>query len=420
MSFFKDLNIPDMLKKEKKVALIVQKFGGTSVGDIERIKNVAKKVVDTKRAGNQLVVVVSAMSGTTDYLINLGKQISPNPSKREMDMLVSTGEQVTIALLSMAIHSLGEDAISYNAIQIGIKTTSDFTKAKILDINTEKIFDALNKGKIVVVAGFQGVDEEGNITTLGRGGSDTTAVALAAALKADRCDIYTDVDGVYTADPRIVKNAKKLFCITHDEMLEFASMGAKVLHDRSVIFAMKYNVPLRVVSTFVDNEGTLIVKEYNKMEDLVITGISKKTDETRVNIAGIPDRPGIASLIFTRLAEKNINVNMIVQSIGKDSKSQISFTVLTTDLPDTKEVMENLKKELNAEDVSYDSDIAIVSVVGIGMKAHSGVAARVFSVLAKNSVNIEMISTSEIKISVVIRKEKADEVVRVLHKEFFE
>ena len=402
------------------MALIVQKFGGTSVGDIERIKNVASKVVETKKSGNDVVVVVSAMSGTTDYLINLGKQITPNPSKREMDMLVSTGEQVTIALLSIAINAMDEKAISYNALQIGIKTTSDFTKAKILDINTEKIVESLKDGKIVVVAGFQGVDEEGNITTLGRGGSDTTAVALAAALKADRCDIYTDVDGVYTADPRIVKNSKKLNCITHDEMLELASMGAKVLHDRSVIFAMKYNVPLRVVSTFVENEGTLIVKEYKDMEDLVITGISKKTDETRVNIAGIPDKPGIASFIFRKLAEKNVNVNMIVQSIGKDSKSQISFTVLTTDLDDTKYVMEEVKKQLNAESISFDSDIAIVSVVGIGMKAHSGVAAKVFDVFAESSINIEMISTSEIKISVVIRKDKADLAVQLLHKKFFE
>jgi aspartate kinase len=402
------------------MALIVQKFGGTSVGDVERIKNVAKKVIATKKAGNDVVVVVSAMSGTTDYLINLGKQVNPNPSKREMDMLVSTGEQVTIALLSMAIHYFGEDAISYNALQIGIKTTSDFTKAKILGINTEKIVESLKQNKIVVVAGFQGVDEEGNITTLGRGGSDTTAVALAAALKADRCDIYTDVDGVYTADPRIVKEAKRLDYITYDEMLELASMGAKVLHDRSVIFAMKYNVPLRVVSTFVENKGTLVVKEYKNMEDLVITGISQKLDETRVNIAGIPDRPGVAALIFKKLAEKNINVNMIVQSVGKDSKSQISFTVMTNDLNDTKAVMEEVKEELNAESISYDSDIAIVSVVGIGMKVHAGVASRVFDILAKANINIEMISTSEIKISVVIRKERASEAVKLLHKEFFE
>lgn len=402
------------------MALIVQKFGGTSVGDVERIKKVAEKAIKTKKEGNDVVVVVSAMSGATDYLINLGKQITNSPSKREMDMLVSTGEQVSIALLSIAIHSMGIDAISYNAMQIGIKTTSDYTKAKILGINTEKIFKSLKEGKIVVVAGFQGIDEEGNITTLGRGGSDTTAVALAAALKADRCDIYTDVDGVYTADPRIVKNAKKLSCITHDEMLELASMGAKVLHDRSVIFAMKYGVPLRVLSTFVENEGTLIVKEYKNMEDLVVTGIAKKADETRVNISGVPDKPGVAAEIFKRLGEANINVNMIVQSVGKDSKSQISFTVLSTDVNDTKRIMDELKEELGAEEVSYDDDIAIVSVVGIGMKAHSGVAAAVFEELAKAKINIEMISTSEIKISVVIRKERADETVRLLHKRFIE
>lgn len=401
------------------MALIVQKFGGTSVGDVDRIKKVAQKVVNTKKQGNDIVVVVSAMSGATDYLINLGKQVAPNPSKREMDMMVSTGEQVSIALLSIAIHSLGVDAVSYNAVQIGIKTTSDYTKAKILDINTDRITEALKHGKIVVVAGFQGIDEDMNITTLGRGGSDTTAVAVAAALKADRCDIYTDVDGVYTADPRIVKNPKKLNTITHDEMLELASMGAKVLHDRSVIFAMKYGVPLRVVSAFVENEGILIVKENKDMEDLVITGIAKKADETRVNIPGIPDKPGVAASIFNKLGENNINVNMIVQSVGKDSKSQISFTVLSTDVNDTKIIMEELKRELNTEEVSYDDDIAIVSVVGIGMKAHAGVAAAVFDELAKNQINIEMISTSEIKISVVIKKEMADDTVRLLHKRFF-
>jgi aspartate kinase len=400
------------------VALIVQKFGGTSVGDAERIKNVAQKVIAAKKQGNDVVVVVSAMSGTTDYLINLGKQITQSPSKREMDMLVSTGEQVTIALLSIAIESFGVPSVSYNAAQIGIKTTSDYTRAKILDINTERISSSLKEGKIVVVAGFQGIDENMNITTLGRGGSDTTAVAVAAALKADRCDIYTDVDGVYTADPRIVKNAQKLSQITHDEMLELASMGAKVLHDRSVIFAMKYNVPLRVVSTFIENEGTLIVKE-KEMEDLVITGIAKKTDETRVNISCIPDQPGVAAAIFNKLGEKKVNVNMIVQSVGKDTKSQISFTILNSDVEDTQKIMEELKKELGAGEVTFDSDIAIVSAVGIGMKANAGVAAAVFDELAKNKINIEMISTSEIKISVVIRKDKADETVRLLHKRFF-
>lgn len=399
--------------------LIVQKFGGTSVGDPERIKKVADIAIKTKNQGNDVVVVVSAMSGETDRLINLGKQITQTPSKRELDMMVSTGEQVTIALLSIAIDARGTGAVSYNAMQIGLKTTSDYTKAKILDINTERIRESLQQGKIVVVAGFQGIDDAGNITTLGRGGSDTTAVAVAAALKADRCDIYTDVDGVYTADPRIVKNPKKLNTVTHDEMLELASMGAKVLHDRSVIFAMKYGVPLRVLSTFVDNEGTMIVKESKDMEDLVITGIAKKADETRINVSGIPDKPGMAAKIFKKLGEAKINVNMIVQSVGKDSKSQISFTVLNTDIDDAKKNMAEIQKEIGAQDVTYDSDIAIVSAVGIGMKANSGVAAAVFDVLAQNNINIEMISTSEIKISVVIKKEKADDTVRLLHKKFF-
>jgi len=401
------------------VALIVQKFGGTSVGDVERIKNVAKKVIATKKAGNEVIVVVSAMSGTTDYLINLGKQITETPSKREMDMLVTTGEQVTSALLSIAIHNEGTDAVSYNAMQIGLKTTADYTRAKILDIQTERIMGSIKEGKIVVIAGFQGVDENMNYTTLGRGGSDTTAVAIAAAVKADRCDIYTDVDGVYTADPRIVKGAKKLNQITHDEMLELASMGAKVLHDRSVIFAMKYGVPLRVVSTFIDNEGTMIVKESDYMEDLVITGIAKKGDETRVDICDIPDKPGVAAAIFKKLGDNKINVNMIVQSMGKDGKSQISFTILSTDLTDAKRYMDELKKDLNAGSITYDDNIAIVSVVGIGMRANSGVAAAVFDELAKNKINIEMISTSEIKISVVIRKDLADDTVRLLHKRFF-
>lgn len=402
------------------MALIVQKFGGTSVGDVDRIKNVAQKVIATKNSGNDVVVVVSAMSGATDNLIKMGKLVAANPSKREMDMLVSTGEEVTIALLSIAINDLGVDAISYNAMQVGIRTTSDFTKAKILDINTDKVRASLKEGKIVVIAGFQGIDENMNMTTLGRGGSDTTAVAVAAALTADRCDIYTDVDGVYTADPRIVKNARKLDKITHDEMLELASMGAKVLHDRSVIFAMKYGVPLRVVSTFIENEGTIVVKENDDMEDLVITGIAKKTDETRIDIFGIPDQPGVAARIFKELGDNKINVNMIVQSVGRDGLSQISFTVLSTEINDARNIMERLKSELKAGGTSYDDKIAIVSVVGIGMKSNSGVAAAVFDELAKNKINIEMISTSEIKISVVIIKDHADDAVRAIHKRFFE
>ncbi|MFN3659940.1 MAG: aspartate kinase [Brevinematales bacterium] len=400
------------------MALIVQKFGGTSVGDIERIKNVAKKVKSTRDAGHEVVVVVSAMSGNTDYLINLGKQITPNPNKREMDMLVSTGEQISIALLAIALNDIGAKAISFNALQVGIRTTSDYTKAKILDIDTSRIQKALNEGYIVVLAGFQGVDENFNITTLGRGGSDTTAVAVAAALKADRCDIYTDVDGVYSADPRIVPRARKYDVITFDEMLELASLGAKVLHDRSVMFAMKYNVPLRVLSTFVENEGTLIVKEYKGMENMVVSGIAKKTDEVRISIIGVPDKPGIAARIFQRLADHKINVNMIVQSVGHDGKSEIAFTILATDLNDAKEVMKEVQKEIGASAVEYDDNIGIVSVVGIGMKTTFGVAAAVFEELAKNNINIEMISTSEIKISVVIRKDLVEKAVQILHARF--
>ncbi len=401
------------------MALIVQKFGGTSVGDIERIKNVARIAIKTQEEGNDVVVVASAMSGNTDFLINLAKQISPQPDTREMDMMVSTGEQVSIALLAMAIQSYGKKAISYNAMQVGIKTTSDYSKAKITAIDAEKIRHSLKEGKIVTVAGFQGIDEDLNITTLGRGGSDTTAVAIAAALKADRCDIYTDVDGVYTADPRIAKGAFRLEEITHDEMLELASMGAKVLHDRSVIFAMNYNVPLRVLSSMKDGGGTLIVKEKKNMEDIVITGIAKKDNETRVNISGIPDKPGVAAEIFKKLADENINVNLIVQNVGQNNISQISFTVLTSDIEKSKKIMENLRQEFEAREVTYDENVAIVSVVGVGMRAHSGVAAAVFDELAKNQINIEMISTSEIKISVVIQKELADKTVQALHKRFF-
>lgn len=402
------------------MALIVQKFGGSSVGSIEKIKKVAKKVIKTKNEGNQVVVVVSAMSGTTDHLINLAKEIHPNPSRREMDMMVSTGEQVSIALLAMAMHAENEEAVSFNAWQVGIRTTSDYSKAKILEIDANVIEQALKENNIVVVAGFQGIDAFNNVTTLGRGGSDTTAVAIAAAINADRCDIYTDVDGVYTTDPRIVSNARRLEEITFDEMLEMASLGAKVLHDRSVVFAMKYNVPLRVASSFEEGPGTLIVKETKQMEDIVISGITKKMDETRVNISGIPDKIGVAASIFSRLADHNIHVNMIVQSVGKEGHSQISFTVLNNDLYETKETMERIKTELKASELSYDENIAIVSVIGMGMRSHSGVASKVFQLLAEHDINILLISTSEIKISVVIKKDQADEAIKLLHHKFFD
>lgn len=405
------------------MALIVQKYGGTSVGDAQRIQNVARRALKTQSDGNDVIVVVSAMSGQTDKLIALAHEITPNPDRRELDMMVSTGEQVSIALLAMAIQSQGGKAVSFNGYQVGIRTTNDFSRAKILGIDAEKIQNALYDGNIVVIAGFQGVDQHANITTLGRGGSDTTAVAIAAVVKADRCDIYTDVDGVYTTDPRIVPHARKLPLVTHDEMLELASLGAKVLHDRSVIFAMNYNVPLRVLSSLEEetpSSGTLIVKEKINMEDLVITGIAKKVNETRVNIADIPDRPGIAADIFKELADQNININLIVQSIGVEGKSQISFTVLTADLDATRKIMDKVSLHFEGTTVTYDDDIAIISVVGVGMKAHSGVASAVFDVLAKNKINIEMISTSEIKISVVIDKELADQTVKLLHARFFE
>ncbi|HOJ49319.1 MAG TPA: aspartate kinase [Spirochaetota bacterium] len=400
--------------------ILVQKYGGTSVGSIERIMNVAKRIIEYKNQGYAMVVTVSAMAGETDRLINLAKQITPQPDGRELDMMVSTGEQVSIALLAIALHSMGYKAISMNAYQAGIYTDSVYTKAKIGKINTERIIKELENDNIVIVAGFQGIDDNYNITTLGRGGSDTTAVALAAALKAVKCEIYTDVDGVYTADPRIVKEAKKLDEITYDEMLELASLGAKVLHSRSVEFAKKYDVVLEVKNSFNNNSGTIIVKESKKMEKFVVSGITCKKDEAKVNIINLPDRPGIAARIFSELSNNNINVNMIAQSSLDDNSgiNNISFTVSREDLPKVVKIMENLKKELGAKDVITSNNIAIVSVVGIGMKTNPGVAARMFSILGNEKINIEMISTSEIKISVVIKEEFANKAVQLLHKEF--
>ena len=396
--------------------LIVQKYGGTSVGNIERIKNVAKRIVKTKEQGNDVVVVVSAMGDTTDELIKLAKQISENPPKREYDLLLSTGEQISIALLSIALHELGYEGIAFTGAQVGILTTTDFTEAKILDINTSKIKKELSKGKIVIVAGFQGVTEDGDITTLGRGGSDTTAVALAAALKADICEIYTDVKGVFTSDPRIVKDAKKLDLINIDEVLELASAGAQVLHPRAVIFAKKYKVPLVVRSSFEDDQGTKIVEEF--MEGLVITGVAIKTDEAKVTVLDVPDVPGIAAKLFSEVAKEKINVNMIVQGTSRNGLSEINFTVPKKDLITLKSIEEKIKSSIKCSNIIYDDNIAIVSVVGTGMRSHHGVAAKVFEVLASRGINIEMISTSEIKISVVVRMERAEEAANALHKEF--
>jgi aspartate kinase len=398
------------------MALIVQKYGGTSVGDIDRIKNVAKRVANTKNSGNDVVVVVSAMGDTTDYLVEMAEKITKNPPKREYDLLLSTGEQISISLLSMALHEMGYKAIAFTGYQVGILTTKEHTEAKILDINTTKIFNELKKGKIVIVAGFQGVTEDGDITTLGRGGSDTTAVALASAIKADLCEIYTDVKGVYTADPRIVKNARKLSVVNSDEVLELASAGAQVLHPRSVIFAKKYKVPLVVRSSFDDDPGTKIVEEH--MEGLLITGIAVKTDEAKVSVIDVPDIPGIAAKLFSEVAKECINVNMIVQGTSRNGLSEISFTIPKKDLPTLKSIEDKIKSTVSCSKIVYDEDIAIVSIVGVGMRSHYGIASTVFSVLARLNINIEMISTSEIKISVVVRKDKSVDAANALHEEF--
>ncbi len=400
--------------------ILVQKFGGTSVGSIDRIKNVAKRVIEYKQQGYDVVVTVSAMAGETNRLISLAKEITPHPHEREYDMMVSTGEQVSIALLAIALHAEGCKAISMNSYQAGIYTDSSHTKAKIEKIHTELIEKKLKEGNVVIVAGFQGIDENNNITTLGRGGSDTTAVALAAALKAEKCEIYTDVDGIYTADPRIVKNASKLKYITHDEMLELASLGAKVLHSRSVEFAKKYSVPLVVKSSFSNDEGTIILREFEGMEKFIVSGITCKKDEAKVNIIGIPDKPGIAAKIFGRLADENINVNMIAQSsLSKTSDlNNLSFTIPGEELKHASTVLESIKKELKPNDIVIDNEIAILSIVGVGMKSHPGVAAGLFSALGEKNINIQMVGTSEIKISVVIDENKGDEAVKILHDHF--
>lgn len=400
------------------MALVVQKYGGSSVADVEKIKHVARRIVRTKEEGNDVVVVVSAMGDTTDRLIELAHKISPNPPEREMDMLLATGEQVSIALVAMAIHELGHEAISFTGPQVGIITDGSFNKARIKRVDTDKIRAALSEGKIVVVAGFQGMTADGEITTLGRGGSDTTAVALAAALGADVCDIFTDVDGVYTADPRIVKDARKLEVITYEEMLEMASLGAKVLHSRSVELARKFNVPLRVRSTFSEDEGTRVVGESEMMENIVISGVTQDKNQAKITIIGVPDKPGIAAKIFQSLADRNINVDMIIQSASVGGVTDVSFTVSESDLPKAIEAVEGLKEEIGFKDVAWDSNVAKVSAVGIGMRSHAGVAAKMFKALADKGINIQMISTSEIKISCVVERKFAEEAVRAIHDAF--
>jgi len=401
------------------MALIVQKYGGTSVGSIERIRNVAERVAKFKALGHQVVVVASAMSGETDRLIALAKKIQKEPDPRELDVLLSTGEQVTIALLAMALKDLGLKARSYTGSQVRILTDDAHTKARILSIDEENIRRDLEHGYVVVVAGFQGVDAAGNITTLGRGGSDTTGVALAAALKADECQIYTDVDGVYTTDPRIVPEARRLKTITFEEMLEMASLGSKVLQIRSVEFAGKYKVRLRVLSSFEDeSEGTLITFEEDSMEQPVISGIAFNRDEAKLTIVGVPDRPGIAAHILGPIAEANIDVDMIVQNVGVDGTTDFSFTVHRNDLKKAMEVLSTVKTAIGARDVLGDDKIAKVSIVGVGMRTHAGIASKMFKALADENINIQMISTSEIKISVVVDDKYMELAVRALHQAF--
>ena len=400
------------------MALIIQKFGGTSVGTIDKIRHVAARVVATQKAGNDVIVVISAMAGETDRLINLAHEMIDKPDGREYDVMVSTGEQVSVALLSMAIQSMGYKALSLLGFQIKISTNSDFTKARIEDIDSQRITKELLKGNILVVAGFQGVDEQENITTLGRGGSDTTAVALAGVLKADVCEIYTDVEGVYTTDPTICPNARKLERIAYDEMLEMASLGAKVLHTRSVEFAKKHNVPIHVRSTFSQNSGTMVMKEDTIMEKVLVSGVTYNRNESKITVVRVPDKPGVASKIFTPISEANLNVDMIIQNVSEDGFTDLTFTVPETDLKHALEVVSGVVKEIGAADVQFDKDIVKVSIVGVGMRSHAGVAAKMFNVLASEGINIMMISTSEIKVSCIVNAKYTELAVRVLHDAF--
>jgi len=401
------------------MALIVQKYGGTSVGSPERIAAVADKVIDWRNRGNDVVVVVSAMSGETNRLLELAGAITDRPVPRELDVLLATGEQVTIALLSMALEKRGCAARSYTGTQVHIRTDSAHNKARIREIDDKRMRADLDAGRVVVVAGFQGVDAEGNITTLGRGGSDTTAVALAAALHADECQIYTDVDGVYTTDPRVVPEARRLERITFEEMLEMASLGSKVLQIRSVSFAGRYNVPLRVLSSFEEGEGTLITYEDEKMEQALISGIAFSRDEAKLTILGVPDKPGVAHSLLGPIADANIEVDMIVQNVAPDgATTDFTFTVHRNDYKRALEILERIANEMGAREVSGDDRIVKVSLVGVGMRSHAGIASTMFAALAKEGVNIRMISTSEIKISVVVDEKYLELAVRALHEAF--
>ncbi|UCE70983.1 MAG: aspartate kinase [Nitrospiraceae bacterium] len=401
------------------MALIVQKYGGTSVADTERIQTVAERVVSIAKEGNQVIVVVSAMAGETDKFIAFAHKITEHPDEREMDLLLSSGERVTSALMAMAIQELGQKSMSFTGRQVGIITDSSHTKAMIEEIKASRLKIALDEGKVPVVAGFQGINEFQDVTTLGRGGSDTTAVAIAAALKADACEIYTDVEGVFTADPRIVPHARKMEKISYDEMLEMASLGAKVLHGRSVEFAKKYNVPLVVRSSFSQTSGTLVTKEEGSMEKIVVTGVTHDKNQARITIMGVPDRPGIAASIFKSVSDANINVDMIVQNISNvDHATDISFTVSRADSKKAFDIIRKVSDEMGTKGVNMNPEVAKVSIVGVGMQSHFGVAARMFETLARNSVNIMMISTSEIKISCVIDEKETEKAVQVLHDSF--
>lgn len=400
------------------MAIIVQKYGGSSVANADRIKNVARRVIKSKKAGNQIVVVVSAMGDMTDDLITLSEQLTKNPSDREMDMLLSTGEQVSVALLAMAIEEMGQPAISFTGPQVGIITDMFHTKARIQNINCNRIKKALKEGRVVIAAGFQGQTESGEITTLGRGGSDLTAVALAKALNAKHCEIYTDVDGIYTTDPRIVPNARKIDVISYDEILELASLGAKVMHSRSIEVGKRFNIPIYVRNSMNEREGTLITKENKKMEAVVVSGVTLNEDAAKITLFGVPDKPGTAAKIFKDLADGQVNIDMIIQNKTETGKTDVSFTVVKSELTRALKTVERIADNVHADRVSCDKNVAMLSVVGIGMRSHTGIASKMFSALAKKKINIDMISTSEIKISCVIDGSKGKDALRAVHEAF--
>jgi aspartate kinase len=400
------------------MSFLVQKYGGTSVGNPERIRNVASRVAESHKAGHRLVVVVSAMSGVTDGLIKLAREVNPEAPARELDVLLSTGEQQTIALLALALHGLGIPAVSLTGAQAGIVTDRIHTKAKILNISPKKVHEHLEKKEVVIVAGFQGQNEEGHITTLGRGGSDLTAIAMAAALKADKCEIYTDVDGVYTADPRVVPNAKKIEEISYDEMLELASLGAKVMQARSVEFAKKFKVKFEVRSSFNHNPGTVITEEHPAMEDVVLRGVSLEKNQAKVTIIGVPDKPGVAAGLFSALADSGTNVDMIVQNVSLAGTTDLTFTIAKDDLPTARKLIEAQVAKIGAKSHTAQDGISKLSVVGIGMRSHTGVAATLFRALAEAGINIQMITTSEIKISVIINESEGARATQVVHDAF--